>query len=78
AEFARDIPRGQMMKVAAVMEPANGATEGPALHPGMTLDAALASFVPHLSAVPVTDGDGKLVGQVTPEALVKALGAEAP
>ncbi|MEL6477251.1 MAG: betaine/proline/choline family ABC transporter ATP-binding protein [Pseudomonadota bacterium] len=77
AEFARDIPRGQMMKVAALMEPANGVDPAaPALHPGMTLDAALASFVPHLGAVPVTDGDGKLVGQVTPEALVRALGAE--
>ena len=79
AEFAREAPRGQMMTVGAMMEPCDPtpAPEGPVLSPAMTLNAAIAACAANLNRMPVTDGDGKVVGQVTPDALVRALGAQA-
>ncbi|MFC4669861.1 glycine betaine/L-proline ABC transporter ATP-binding protein [Seohaeicola nanhaiensis] len=73
-EFARDVAKGRHARVASVMKPASGITgDGPALREGMTLDAALATCVAAQAPVPVTDGAGKIVGQVDPADLVSAL-----
>ncbi len=80
AEFAREIPRGRMMTVEDIMTPpATPAqvSEGPALVPAMSLDDALSTFAADLHDLQVTDGDGRVVGMLTPEDLVRALGATA-
>ncbi|MEM7528362.1 MAG: betaine/proline/choline family ABC transporter ATP-binding protein [Pseudomonadota bacterium] len=79
AEFASEVPKGRLMKVEAMMRPMNGAAlpeGGPVLAPAMSLEDALTRFVSSAGAAPlaVQDGDGKTVGVVTPEALVKAMG----
>nr|WP_285670421.1 ATP-binding cassette domain-containing protein [Limibaculum sp. NKW23] len=85
AEFARDIPRGKMMTVASIMQPVGAGGEGggedcrgPALATAMSLDDALATCAADLSPHRVTDGDGRVVGTMRPDDLVRALGAVAP
>ncbi|GAA6209233.1 glycine betaine/L-proline ABC transporter ATP-binding protein [Cognatishimia sp. WU-CL00825] len=78
-EFARDIPKGRHMTLGEVMEPVGDATlagDWPELRTGMSLEAALTQCAAQFEAVPVKDGDGKVVGQVRPENFVKALGGE--
>ncbi len=79
-EFARDIPKGRHMTISEVMEPVGDnplAGDWPELRTGMSLEDALTQCAATFEAVPVMDGDGKVVGQVRPESFVKALGSEA-
>lgn len=80
AEFTQEVPRGRMMTVDRLMEPTGEATPistgAPPLRTGMTLDAALSTCASGLGTLPVSDGDGKVVGVVTSDALVRALGAQ--
>ena len=79
-EFARDIPKGRHMKLAAVMEPAGSdakPTKGLELRANMTLDEALANCTLSLDPMEVKDGDGKVVGLLRPDALSRALGDSA-
>ncbi|MEM1382761.1 MAG: betaine/proline/choline family ABC transporter ATP-binding protein [Pseudomonadota bacterium] len=76
AAFTRDVPRGQMMTVAAMMDPpAAEAPAGRTLTSSMTLDAALTACCAATEPVAVTDEAGEVVGQVTPERLARALSA---
>lgn len=84
AEFASDIPRGRLMTVESMMQPLNGSpptdTEGaPMLAPSMSLEVALTACASTATFknMPVSDGDGNIVGIVTPEQLARALGAVA-
>ncbi|MEO1199079.1 MAG: betaine/proline/choline family ABC transporter ATP-binding protein [Pseudomonadota bacterium] len=81
AEFARDIPRGKMMTLEGLITPLNGRPlptdeTGPPLAASMTLEAALTACamqrVGH--SLPVTDGDGQVVGTITTEQLARAIG----
>ena len=82
AEFSKDIPRGRMMTLEAIMSPlsqdatCNMDTAVTGLRVSMNVEAALAAFATNHGAVAVRDGDGKIVGSVTPDALVRALGTE--
>ncbi len=78
-EFARDIPKGRHMTLGEVMEPMGEAAlagDWPELRTGMSLEDALTRCAASFEAVPVHDGDGKVVGMVRPENFVKALGGE--
>ena len=78
AQFASDVPRGQLLTVGAMMGPAcedvrpSGA---PHLRASMTLDAALAACAAEHQRMPVTDDDGRVVGLVTADRLSSALKA---
>jgi len=77
-EFSRDVPRGRHMTLDAVMEPARGdLPPGPPLNAAMTLEDALSRCAAHMGPVPVQDGDGKVVGQLDPSRLTRALAASA-
>jgi glycine betaine/proline transport system ATP-binding protein len=82
AEFARDVPRGRIMTVKAMMTPLNdnvsAATGSPLLRDSMSLDAALAACTSSVGAMQVCDGDGKVIGTLTPEDMVRALAVEQP
>ena len=81
AEFARDVPRGQLMTVAAMMASPESAgdcpPDAPILKPGMTLDAALAVCAANSNRIKVEDDHGRLVGTVTLDDLAKAIGGNA-
>ncbi len=72
-KFSEDVPKGRHMTLEALMEPLNGAAPGPELRSAMTIEDALAACAAPLGPMVVSDGDGKPVGQVTPNALAKAL-----
>ncbi|MFK7940701.1 MAG: glycine betaine/L-proline ABC transporter ATP-binding protein [Roseovarius sp.] len=76
-EFSKDVAKGRHARVASVMQPATEAdASGPSLRVDMTLEAALAECITAYDAVPVKDADGKVIGQVNPAVLAKALQAE--
>ncbi len=76
-EFSKDVAKGRHARVASVMQPATGAdASGPSLRQDMTLEAALAECITQYDAVAVKDADGKVIGQVDPSVLAKALQAE--
>ncbi|WP_204112802.1 quaternary amine ABC transporter ATP-binding protein [Shimia biformata] len=78
-EFTRDVPRGRHMTLDEVMEPVGETTpagDWPELRTGMNLETALTLCAASFEAVPVQDGDGKVVGVVHPESFVRALGGE--
>jgi glycine betaine/proline transport system ATP-binding protein len=79
AEFARDLPRGRITRIAALMEPAGAGGFGtaPALSPDMTLEAALSVCATAHDRLPVTDAAGAVLGAVRADRLAAALGAEA-
>ncbi|MEM9045318.1 MAG: betaine/proline/choline family ABC transporter ATP-binding protein [Pseudomonadota bacterium] len=79
AEFARDIPRGKMMTVENIMSPCapGESANGQALRTGMSLDDALTACAEGLGDMQVCDGQGAVIGRITPQDLVRALGANA-
>ena len=79
AEFTRDVPRGQMLTIGAMMEPVNGfdpSTASVRLHSSMTLDDALAECVSMHDQIVVMDPDGQPVGRVSSDRIASALGAK--
>jgi len=76
AEFSRDVPRGQLLTVGAMMGPMpddvhlNGA---PRLRASMTLDAALAACAAEHQHMPVLDDEGAVVGLVTADRLARGV-----
>ena len=72
--FSRDIPKGRHMTLSALMEPINGTVpNGPNLAADLSLEDALARCATHLGPVAITDGSGKVVGQLDPSRLTEAL-----
>jgi glycine betaine/proline transport system ATP-binding protein len=79
AEFTQDVPLVRVITAKDILEPTDGAAGAggneAAIHPDMTLDEIMPSFAGGGAAVPVADGDGKVIGQVTPSGVVRALAA---
>ena len=72
AEFTRDVPRVRILTVGEIVEP--GAAEGDATVPaGMTLEELMPHLAGHQDGLSVTDDDGRVIGRVTPWAVVAAL-----
>ena len=76
AEFSKDVATGRHARVASVMKtgadvPAD-TLDDPGLRTDMTLEAALASCMSLYQPVPVRDGDGYIVGTVSPSDLSAA------
>jgi len=77
AEFARDIPKGRLATVAAIMEPAGAEAPGsPRLTADMTLDAAMAACATAHDRMAVTDATGAVIGTVSAARLARAVAVE--
>lgn len=78
ANFARDIPKANLMTVGELMTssdstPAATSKLGPRLCPEMPLEEVLLLCANNFSALPVEDSAGNVVGMVTPDRIVQAL-----
>ena len=77
AEFTKDVPRARVLTVRAIMEPLAGELDpGTAVPEDMTLDDLLPRIVGQTEPLGVKDGDGRLIGQVSRDVLVRALASE--
>ena len=78
-EFSRDIPKGRHMTLDALMDPLEGGTppDGPVLRSAMSLEDALAQCAADLRPMAVADGEGRIVGQLDPSRLTRALATAA-
>jgi len=77
AEFSRDIPRGRMTRIEALMEaPADCAPGAPSLRADMSLDAAMAACAEAHRRLPVTDAAGRVIGAVSAARLAAAIGED--
>ena len=75
AEFTRDVPRVRVITVGEILEPAGSHLDAThSVSPHTTLEDVMPLFVANEQGVAVTD-DGKVVGKVTPQGVVKALAA---
>ncbi len=78
-EFTKDVPKAKVLSVGSVMSPPGSG--GPAGTP-VAVDDKLESVVPRLIAslvaVPVVDGDGRVVGSLEPNVVAGALERELP
>ena len=76
AEFSKDVATGRHARVASVMKTGTDVPadmlDDPGLRTDMTLEAALASCMSLYQPVPVRDGDGNIVGTVSPSDLSAA------
>jgi len=74
-EFTQDVPRVKVITAGDIMAPAaNGLGAAQAVPPGMTLEHLMPKFSEGLDAIAVAD-DGRVVGQVSPQAVLAALAA---
>ena len=74
-EFTQDVPRVKVITAGDIMaQPSNGLEAAHAVPPGMTLEHLMPRFSEGLDAIAVAD-DGKVVGQVSPQAVLAALAA---
>lgn len=75
AEFTRDVPRVRVITVGEILEPADAEMDAKhSVSPSMTLEDVMPHFVGHEHGIAVSE-DGKTVGKVTPQGVVKALAA---
>lgn len=78
-EFTEDVPMVRVITVADVMERDEagvhdaGADAGPTVAPDMTLEAILPHFSTADAPLRVVDSDGRRIGRVTPQGVLKAL-----
>jgi len=76
-EFTQDVPRVKVITAGDIMSPvANGLGTAGAVPATMTLEHLMPKFSEGLDAIAVSD-DGKVVGQVSPQAVLQALAAAA-
>jgi glycine betaine/proline transport system ATP-binding protein len=72
-EFTQDVPRVKVITAGDIMAPsANGMDASAAVPPTMTLEHLMPKFSEGLDAIAVA-ADGKVVGQVSPQAVLQAL-----
>ena len=79
AEFTQDVPRVRVLTVADILEPiSHGLQTADGIGPESSLEALLPHFVGRKDGVAIADGDGKIIGSVTPHGVVSALAAGEP
>jgi glycine betaine/proline transport system ATP-binding protein len=76
AEFTRDAPRGHVITLADILEPL---AEDLPRCPEVGLRTTLQELMPYLAGnergIGVCDGDGRVLGKVTPQGVIAALAA---
>ena len=77
AEFTRDVPRVKIITAEAIAEPAaNGLDPAGGVLSGTTIEALLPHLAGRGSPLPVLGADGKVVGQITADAVLAALASQ--
>lgn len=77
AEFTRDVPRAKVVTAGAIAKPAvNGLDPAGGVPAGTTVEALLARLASRSSPLPVLGADGGVIGQVTADAVVRALASQ--
>ena len=73
-EFTHDVPRAKVLMVRNILEPAaDGLDMSEAVADTMNLEEVLPHVARRIDPLPVADANGRLVGQVTPHAVLIAL-----
>lgn len=79
AEFTEDVPLVRVITVSRIMEPApEGLDTGVTSTPETTLEDLLPAFARREDPIAVVDGQGAVVGMVTPAGVVQALAESGP
>ena len=74
AEFTQDVPRVKVITAADIVEPAGGGMDlGVSISPETTLEELMPQLAGHEEGLAVVDGEGRLMGRVTPHSVVSAL-----
>ena len=74
ADFTRDVPRDKVLTAASIAEPAGAGVDGAAAIPGeTTLDRVMQLLAERKVPLVVANGDGRIIGEITPAAVVAAL-----
>ncbi len=74
AEFTREIPRPKVLSARSVMAPADdGASYAESVPAEMKIEDLAARVIDRAEPVAVTDGDGKVIGQLTAQAVLDVL-----
>jgi glycine betaine/proline transport system ATP-binding protein len=74
AEFTRDVPRAKVLTAGAIARPgANGLDPHEAVAADITIEALLPRLAGRERPLPVARADGKIIGEVTSDAVLAAL-----
>jgi glycine betaine/proline transport system ATP-binding protein len=73
AEFTRDVQRAKVMSVASLMRPARGGDYVGSISPADRIAAIASRVIDSGRPTAVTDSDGTLVGEITPEQIIDIL-----
>jgi len=73
AEFTRDVQRAKVMSVASLMRPARGGDYAGSISPADRIAAIATRVIDSGRPTAVTDSDGTLVGEITPEQIIDIL-----
>jgi glycine betaine/proline transport system ATP-binding protein len=74
AEFTRDVPRAKVLTAGAIARPAaNGLDPSGAVASDTTIEAMLPRLAGRSGPLPVARADGKVIGEVTADTVLKAL-----
>jgi glycine betaine/proline transport system ATP-binding protein len=76
-EFTRDVPRAKVVTAGAIAEPAaNGLDPAEGVAAATTIEAMLPRLAGRGAPLPVVDAGGRVIGQITAEAVLKALATQ--
>jgi glycine betaine/proline transport system ATP-binding protein len=73
AEFTRDVQRAKVMSVASLMRPARGGDYAGSISAADRIAAIASRVIDSDRPTAVTDSDGTLVGEITPEQIINIL-----
>jgi len=74
ADFTRDVPRDKVLTAASIAEPTGAELDGAAAIPSeTTLDRVMQLLAERKVPLAVANGAGRIIGQITPAAIVAAL-----
>jgi glycine betaine/proline transport system ATP-binding protein len=73
AEFTRDIPRAKVLSAGAIMTPTDGADFAGRVLADTRIDKLASDVIGAGKPFGVVDGDGRIVGQITAEAVLSVL-----
>ena len=74
AEFTRDVPRAKLITAGSIMNPSKGhLAVSEAVPETITLEQVIPRFSQSLEVIPVCDGAGSIVGQISAQEVLTAL-----
>ncbi len=76
ADFTRDVPRNKVLTAGSILEPWSGERGGETIPPDMPLDGVMRKLAGQDEALPVANGDGRILGEVTARGVIRALAGD--